>query len=99
MSDFSEEYKKYWTIAWAFHKKYYGTKARDAETWDKVVKETEQICEQYNDCNFIKALMLDVVNELDRVAQAEYKAEKQRKRQETLAKNRAKKESESPISQ
>lgn len=98
MSDFSEEYKKYWTIAWAFHKKYYGTRTDDNKTWQEIIENVDKISEEHDKNNFLGTLLLDVVNELDRTARAEKKAEKERKRQATLAKKRAKEQADTPIS-
>lgn len=59
----------YWNIykdVWNFHKKYADVKEDDAY-WEAVVNESGLITKQYNECNFVRALVLAVVEELERI--------------------------------
>lgn len=58
----------YWNIykdVWNFHKKYTAVREDDAY-WQDVIRESDSIAKKYNNCKFVVALLLAVVDELDR---------------------------------
>lgn len=64
--DFKQRYFDSWSTAWAFHKKWAGNSGTEKE-WSEIVEEAEQICEANKDDLFIRSLIREVINELERV--------------------------------
>lgn len=61
---------EYWNLykdVWNFHKKYSNVQTDDAY-WEAVVDESVQIANRYNNCKFVRDLLLAVTNELERKA-------------------------------
>lgn len=51
---------------WNFHKKYQQIQSTD-EYWEAVINESNQISKKYDNCKFVRALLLAIVDELERV--------------------------------
>ncbi|MDO4943437.1 MAG: hypothetical protein Q4E73_11485 [Lachnospiraceae bacterium] len=59
----------YWNIyksVWDFHKKY-AEGGEDISYWETVIKESQKIRSQYDDCKFVIDLLFAVMDELERV--------------------------------
>ena len=59
----------YWNIykdVWNFHKKYADVKEDDTY-WESVVNESGQIAKKYDNARFATALLLAVIEELERI--------------------------------
>lgn len=66
--DFKATYFECWRRAWEFHKQFSNIPKNDAE-WQEVVNTAEGIVKQYEggfQCEFIRSLVLVVLNELER---------------------------------
>lgn len=75
--DFKEQYFDVWQEAWIFHKQFANMDGTDKE-WDAVVNVSDEIVEEYKNkpgYEFMKNLILSILNELERV-------DKQRQMQE-----------------
>lgn len=59
----------YFGEAWNFFKKFYETSGAD-EYWDAVVQEAGSIVQKYDDCPLCKAVVLAIIDELERKCQA-----------------------------
>ena len=65
---FKEQYFNLWGEAWGFHKEFAGMAGTD-EDWQRAVDMSGTIIEKYRDsekCEFIKSLILAVIEELER---------------------------------
>lgn len=51
---------------WDFHKNFQMVKTTD-EYWESVVNESDRIAKKYNECKFVRALLLAVIEELERI--------------------------------
>ena len=51
---------------WNFHKKYQQVQSTD-EYWEAVINESTQIAKKYDNCKFVRSLLLAIVDELERV--------------------------------
>lgn len=60
-------YAEIYKIAYNFHKKYANIGKDDEARWVELIEESNQIIEQYKH-TFVKKLITDVVQEIDRVA-------------------------------
>lgn len=59
----------YWNLykdVWNFHKKYSKVQTDDAY-WESVVNESDRISKRYNNQKFAVALLLAVIEELERI--------------------------------
>ena len=75
--NFKEQYFDVWQEAWRFHKQFANMDGTDKE-WDAVVNVSDEIVEEYKNkpgYEFMKNLILPILNELER-------ADKQRQMQE-----------------
>lgn len=66
--NFKEEYFSLWSEVWQFHKKFADINGTDDE-WQKVVDSAEEIVKRYegkSKFEFVKSLVLAVLNELER---------------------------------
>ena len=52
---------------WQFHKKYIDKISPDDSFWQSVVADTDKLCKQYGNCPFIGALVMNEVNEFERL--------------------------------
>ncbi len=62
-------YMDYWNLyksVWNFHKKYADAKGTDSY-WEAVVNESRQIANQYGNHEFVLALLVAVINELEHI--------------------------------
>lgn len=67
--DFKAEYFNSWCTAWEYHKKWCNNAGTDNE-WESIVTESGNILKQYEDKpenDFMKSLLLAVVDELERI--------------------------------
>lgn len=67
--DFKERYFSIWNQAWQFHKKFYNNNG-STQTWEKIVDESSELVKKYKDkpgYEFMKALVLSILDELERV--------------------------------
>lgn len=74
---FKETYFSIWETAWGMHKRYFGIRATDEGTWEKLGRECEEIAKKYNNKStkkFVENLLLSVVSELERSARHEKEA-------------------------
>ena len=65
--NFKEEYFSLWSEVWQFHKKFADINGTDDE-WQKVVDSAEEIVKRYegkSKFEFVKSLVLAVLNELE----------------------------------
>lgn len=51
---------------WNFHKKYQQVQATE-EYWESVNNESNQIAKKYDNCKFVRSLLLAIIDELERV--------------------------------
>lgn len=51
---------------WNFHKKYQQVQGTD-EYWESVNNESNQISKKFDNCKFVRSLLLAIVDELERV--------------------------------
>ena len=49
---------------WNFHKKYQQVQGAD-EYWEAIIKESDQIAKKYNNCKFVRSLLLAIVDEFE----------------------------------
>ena len=61
--DYFEMYKD----IWAFHKKFIDGICESTEYWQMVVDESEELLKKYCGCGFMKNLLSNELNELDRL--------------------------------
>lgn len=61
--DYFEMYKDIWT----YHKKFIDGICENDEYWQKVVNESGDLLRKYQGCVFMKNLLLNEINELDRL--------------------------------
>lgn len=62
----------YWQMyadVWAYHKKYMNDIYDSDEFWKKAVSESNQIAKKYGENKFIVGLLLNEVNEMERVCE------------------------------
>lgn len=52
---------------WQFHKKYIDKISPDDSFWQSVVADTDKLCKQYGNCPFIGSLVMNEVNEFERL--------------------------------
>lgn len=77
--DFREAYFDVWKTAWDFHKQFVNIGGTD-EDWQTVVNTAGEMAERYKNkpgYEFMKALILSILDELERV-------DKQRQKQEDM---------------
>lgn len=58
-------YFEIYKSVWNFHKKYQNVQATD-EYWEAVIDESSQIAKKYDNCKFVRALLLAIIDELER---------------------------------
>ena len=51
---------------WNFHKKYQQIQATD-EYWESLINEGNQIVNKHDKCKFVRALLLAVIDEFERI--------------------------------
>lgn len=76
--DFKDGYFEAWKKTWDFHKRWSDNDGAD-KTWDQIVEESGDILKEYEgkpQYNFMKSLLLAVVDELDRIDRAKRKEQK-----------------------
>ena len=61
--DYFEMYKD----VWAYHKKYVAGICESDEYWQKVVNESDDLLRKYKGCRFMRNLLLNEIDELDRL--------------------------------
>lgn len=67
--DFKEQYFGIWQQVWGIHKRFYGIRQQDEETWKALNKSCEQIDQQFvgqPEQKFVQDLLLAVSAELER---------------------------------
>ena len=67
--DFKEQYFGSWQQVWGIHKRFYGIRQQDEETWKALNKSCEQIDQQFAgqpEQKFAQDLLLAVSAELER---------------------------------
>ena len=62
--DYFEIYK----MIWEFHKRYIDKITDDDSFWETVIHEGNDLCKKYNDCKFVRALVLAELDEFERLA-------------------------------
>lgn len=72
MGEIKDYYKEMYSDVWLFHKKYINGVCDDDEYWEAVVSESNEIAKKHKENKFIIGLLLNEVEELDRI----YKARK-----------------------
>lgn len=76
--DFKTKYFELWKVSWDFHKKWCNNGGTDKE-WEQIVEESGDILKEYEgkpQYNFMKSLLLAVVDELERIDRAKRKEQK-----------------------
>ena len=68
--DFKKQYFSQWGEAWNFHKKWCNNSGSKQE-WDAIVQEARELM---NQSEFLKSLVLCVIDELDRIDKQKRKA-------------------------
>ena len=54
---------------WTFHKKYIDKiKFADDKMWAEIVTESSELGKKYDNCGFIRALIVNEVNEFEKIA-------------------------------
>lgn len=72
----------YWQMyadVWAYHKKYINDICDSDEFWEKAVSESNQIAKKYGENKFIVGLLLNEVNEMERIYKAKRRAQDEQK--------------------
>ena len=67
--DFKTQYFTIWQQVWGIHKRFYGIRQQDEETWKALNKSCEQIDQQFAgqlEQRFVQDLLLAVSAELER---------------------------------
>ena len=67
--DFKKQYFSQWGEAWNFHQKWYDNDGKD-KTWDQIIKEAGTLMRE---SEFLKSLVLCVIDELDRIVKQKRK--------------------------
>ena len=60
--------QKIYNDVWLYFKNYYGVKQDDEESWDKLIKEGDELCKKYDNGPFVRELVLTIINELQRAS-------------------------------
>ncbi len=68
--DFKDGYFEAWKKAWDFHKRWSDNDGAD-KTWDQIIKEAGTLMRE---SEFLKSLVLCVIDELDRIDKQKRKA-------------------------
>lgn len=74
--DFKAKYFDLWKVSWDFHKKWCNNGGADKE-WEQIVEESGDIMKQYEgkpEQSFIKALLLAVLSELEKLIRRKERA-------------------------
>lgn len=67
MAEVRDYYKEMYSDVWLFHKKYINGVCDDDEYWEAVVNESNEIAKKHKENKFIIGLLLNEVEELDRI--------------------------------
>lgn len=67
MGEIRDYYKEMYSDVWLFHKKYINGVCDDDEYWEAVVSESNEIAKKHKENKFIIGLLLNEVEELDRI--------------------------------
>ena len=63
-------YFKIYTDIWGLHKRYFNIRDADDERWETLIRDINTICQKYErqpELEFVKALALEVLTEIERV--------------------------------
>lgn len=66
-------YKEMYSSVWSFHKKYINGVCDDEEFWKQIVFESNEIAKQYHENKFIVGLLLNEIDEMERIYKARRK--------------------------
>jgi len=66
-------YWKMYADVWAFHKKYINGVNDSDEFWEAVVSESNEIAKKHNENKFIVGLLLNEIDEMERIYKARRK--------------------------
>ncbi len=67
MAEVRDYYKEMYSDVWLFHKKYINGVCDDDEYWEAVVNESNEIAKKHKENKFIIGLLLNEIEELDRI--------------------------------
>lgn len=67
MGEIRDYYKEMYSDVWLFHKKYINGVCDDDGYWEAVVSESNEIAKKHKENKFIIGLLLNEVEELDRI--------------------------------
>lgn len=71
MADGIKDY--YWQMycdVWNFHKKYINGVCDEDSFWDGVVRESDQIAKKHKNNKFVRGLLLNEIEEMERICKA-----------------------------
>ena len=63
-------YYEAYKCAWNFHKKYIEIDSDKDEFWNAVTEDARALAKEYQECDFIKNLILNEVDEFERLVKA-----------------------------
>lgn len=63
-------YWKMYADVWAFHKKYINGVCEDDSFWEQIIDESNQIAKKHNENKFIIGLLLNEIDEMERIYKA-----------------------------
>ena len=67
---------KIYNNVWLFFKKYFDLKQSDAdERWEQFIAEADAIIRKYDECDFVREMIMAVSNEIERLSKEEAKAD------------------------
>lgn len=67
MADKTDKYWQMYSEVWQFHKKYINGISDSDDFWEELIVETDGIARRYDKCKFIRNLLLNEVDEFERV--------------------------------
>lgn len=67
MAEVRDYYKEMYSDIWLFHKKYINGVCDNDEYWEAVVNESNEIAKKHKENKFIIGLLLNEIEELDRI--------------------------------